>query len=72
MTHSLAAQSLIEITPKHWLDRLVMELKNCFLEGRHYDDYFTILWHCAQNMSYPIFWKAWNGEHLETEELLLT
>jgi HEAT repeat protein len=23
-----------------------------------------VIWHCAQNMSYPDFYRAWYGEHL--------
>ncbi|MGL4503159.1 MAG: NACHT domain-containing protein, partial [Planktothrix sp.] len=30
-------------------------------------DYYEVIWHCAQNLSYPVFYRAWHGEEDEVE-----
>ncbi|CAD0224436.1 conserved hypothetical protein [Planktothrix agardhii] len=34
-----------------------------------YTDYFRILWHCAQHMSYPKFYQAWHESDTTKEQL---
>ena len=40
--------------------------------NKHYNKFDEVLWHCAQNMTYPEFYRAWHGEpsliqNLETQ-----
>ena len=31
-------------------------------DHEHYDQCYKVIWHCAQNMTYPEFYRAWHGE----------
>ena len=61
-----AVSMLEDVLLKSLLGSVVQGLKDCFLEQIKEDDSwrssycFQIMWHCAQNMSYLEFWKAWH------------
>lgn len=62
---------------KHQSTQIVMYIidflkKENEVNNTNYDDNYKILWHCAQNMTYPQFYRAWHGEpsliqNLETQ-----
>ena len=69
----LISKSLIQVMQGRLFAVAVAGLKDNFIheEGDNYD-YSYLLWHCAQNMSYPEFYRAWHGEssplkNLETQ-----
>ncbi|MEG4204839.1 NACHT domain-containing protein [Microcoleus sp. Pol7_A1] len=51
--------------PSDLFPRVVANTKELFNdellaeESEHYESCYAILWHCAQNMSYPEFYRAW-------------
>ncbi|MBW4574707.1 MAG: NACHT domain-containing protein [Aphanothece sp. CMT-3BRIN-NPC111] len=56
-----------KILPSSLLSAIVAGLQNCKpLESKEYG---KILWHCAQNMSYPEFYQAWHGIDPNVEAL---
>jgi HEAT repeat protein len=59
VTHSIAAQSLERIIQAQWFPIVVSSLKDC---RSHYEDCFRVIWHCAQNMTYPAFHQAWHQQ----------
>ncbi|MDM3853423.1 MAG: hypothetical protein PT120_00455 [Aphanizomenon gracile PMC649.10] len=68
---------LENIVQKHQSTQIVMYIidflkKENEVNNTNYDDNYKILWHCAQNMTYPQFYRAWHGEpsliqNLETQ-----
>ncbi|MFQ4137383.1 NACHT domain-containing protein [Nodosilinea sp. PGN35] len=61
-----AAWSLREINHETFFPRVVTGLKDCIRQQLTEDDFeryrccYAVVWHCAQNMSYPNFHKAWH------------
>ena len=66
----LIRKSLLQVMQGRLFAVAVAGLKKNFL-GKHQgnDDYSYILWHCAQNMSYPEFYRAWHGESSPLQNL---
>jgi HEAT repeat protein/GTPase SAR1 family protein len=71
--HRLAADSLTKIIQGDELALVVSGLK-CSLAVRVKDnhlkrlnDCYRVIWHCAQNMTYPAFYEAWH-QHEEVEQ----
>jgi energy-coupling factor transporter ATP-binding protein EcfA2 len=67
-------QCLENIVQRHQSTEIVMYIidflrKENEVNNTNYDDNYEILWHCAQNMRYPEFYRAWHGElkHLENQ-----
>ncbi|SKB13452.1 hypothetical protein PL11201_510080 [Planktothrix sp. PCC 11201] len=70
--HYLARESTIvlkEITTKIEMPNLVNNLKDCINYQREFEPYkirrnryiYDIILHCAQNLPYPDFYRAWHG-----------
>jgi hypothetical protein len=66
--HYLARESTIflkKITTKIEMPTLVNNLKDCINYHREFEPYkiyiYDIIWHCAQNLPYPDFYRAWHG-----------
>jgi predicted NACHT family NTPase len=63
---SLAVNRLKTTLVKPQMAVLVTELKDYLSDEIHendferYRDYYKIIWHCAQNLSYPDFYQAWH------------
>lgn len=60
------ANSLKEILPSHYMPQVVTAHKDYLSEQFYkqnsfrYEAAFSIIWHCAQSMTYPDFYKAWH------------
>lgn len=69
----LIRKSLLQVMQGRLFAVAVAGLKDNFIsEDEDNDDLSYILWHCAENMSYPEFYRAWNGkssplQNLETQ-----
>jgi DNA polymerase III delta prime subunit/transcriptional regulator with XRE-family HTH domain len=63
-----AASSLKKIIAKEQMSELVNALKDCLSEEiykndpHRFDACYEVLWHCAQKMSYPDFYRAWHSK----------
>jgi HEAT repeat protein/energy-coupling factor transporter ATP-binding protein EcfA2/transcriptional regulator with XRE-family HTH domain len=63
-----AGWSLEEISDRHLLSEIVKGLKDCLqkqvkkYDFERYKACQTVLWHCAENMTYPDFYQSWHGE----------
>jgi hypothetical protein len=61
------AQTLTKILQSEHLPQVVIALKDYLSEefyknsSYRYDAVFNIIWHCAENMTYPDFYKAWHS-----------
>lgn len=61
-----AANSLQKIVTNEYMATVITALKEVLLENtetndvKRYQDCVRVLWHCAQKMSYPDFYKAWH------------
>jgi hypothetical protein len=61
------ANSLTKILQKEHLPQVVITLKDYLGEqfynnnSYRYEAVFNIIWHCAENMNYPDFYKAWHN-----------
>lgn len=55
-----AAKSLNQILQKHHLAKVVTELKYCLINDELFKTCYSVLWYCAQNMSYSEFYQAWH------------
>ncbi|MCT7979989.1 HEAT repeat domain-containing protein [Laspinema olomoucense] len=73
-TRRQAAESLGDILrAEEQMQFAVTGLKDCLSHEIHKKDFplfeksFQIIWHCAQNLSYPEFYRAWHGEEDEVE-----
>ncbi|MGA9379282.1 MAG: HEAT repeat domain-containing protein [Phormidium sp.] len=51
----MAAEKLNKILTGDWFSVVVAELKDC-----QHDAAFEVIWHCAQNMTYPEFYQVWH------------
>ncbi|TVP64128.1 MAG: NACHT domain-containing protein [Nodularia sp. (in: Bacteria)] len=56
-----AADSLKKILHPKQLENVVTKLKN-YLNSSQPFIYEDVIWYCAQNMTYPEFYRAWHGE----------
>ena len=69
----LIRKSLLQVMQGRLFAVAVARLKDNFIgEDEDNDDYSYLLWHCAENMSYLDFYRAWHGEasplqNLETQ-----
>ncbi|MBW4662848.1 MAG: hypothetical protein KME01_01380 [Chroococcus sp. CMT-3BRIN-NPC107] len=51
--------------PINQMPQVIAALKTCLSKFGRYDSYwyetcYNLIWHCAQNMTYPDFYKAWH------------
>jgi len=59
--------SILNLLNKQLLE-IVTYLKDCVTQQVYEDDFggfrycYTVLWYCAQNMTYPAFYKAWHQQ----------
>lgn len=67
-TRSKAVESLTNIlTAEEHMPFVVTALKDCLSAEIYKNDFqrfkesFRVIWHCAQNLPYPDFYKAWRG-----------
>jgi HEAT repeat protein len=70
--HISAAQSLNKFIQKQLFSLVVTRLKNYLPNQLHTSRYeyaetiryccYEVIWHCAQNMTYPAFYKAWHQQ----------
>lgn len=56
---------LQEILPVNQMPQVIVALKTCLSKFERYDSYwyetcYNLIWHCAQNMTYPDFFEAWH------------
>lgn len=72
-----AATILLKIQKSTILETVVTELKNSLQDSvsNQYSLYnnkhlhiYEVIWHCAQNMTYPEFYYAWHGDSIQTLE----
>jgi HEAT repeat protein len=75
---NFAFYRLKEILPSRLFPVIVAQLKNCFApldqitknnltcDFSRWSPRYAILWHCAQNMSYPDFYQAWYSQPTST------
>ncbi|WP_368009813.1 HEAT repeat domain-containing protein [Laspinema palackyanum] len=68
------AESLTKIlTTEELMPFVVTGLKDCLSNETYKNDFyryeksFQVIWHCAQNLPYPEFYRAWHGEEDEVE-----
>jgi HEAT repeat protein/energy-coupling factor transporter ATP-binding protein EcfA2 len=72
-----AADSLEEILPNEQLPAIVTSLKDYLsTETYEYDIErfrlcYKVIWHCAQNMSYPAFYKVWYNQPIPSSSEVL-
>ncbi|WP_199924309.1 NACHT C-terminal alpha/beta 1 domain-containing protein [Anabaena sp. WA102] len=68
--HISAAICLIHM-PINLYSSIVKKLKKCLSRQVNYTDdpYFEIFNHCAQNMTYPDFYRTWHGEIYPRQQL---
>ncbi|AFY84625.1 HEAT repeat domain-containing protein [Oscillatoria acuminata] len=73
-TRRQAAESLGDILrAEEQLQFAVTGLKDCLSHEIYKKDFtlfeksFQIIWHCAQNLPYPVFYRAWHSEEDEVE-----
>ncbi|MCT7994823.1 HEAT repeat domain-containing protein [Laspinema olomoucense] len=73
-TRWLAVESLTNILrTEEQIPFVVTALKDCLSDETYENDFylfeksFQLIWHCAQNLSYPEFYRAWHGEEDEAE-----
>ncbi|MCT7975135.1 HEAT repeat domain-containing protein [Laspinema olomoucense] len=75
-TRTQAASSLTNIlTTEEQMSLVVSALKDCLStetdknenDFDRYEESFQVIWHCAQNLPYPEFYRAWHGEEDEVE-----
>jgi hypothetical protein len=61
------ADNLTKILQSEYLPQVVITLKDYLSKqfyknnSYRYEAVFNILWHCAENMTYPDFYKAWHN-----------
>ncbi len=60
-----AADKLQEILPINQMPQVVVALKNYLSKSKQdssyrYEACYRVIWHCAQNMTYPDFFEAWH------------
>jgi HEAT repeat protein/DNA-binding XRE family transcriptional regulator len=67
------AENLKKIMGEYFLARIVIALKGYLSyetsanDSKRFDACYKVIWHCAQNMSYPDFYQAW---HNSTEMII--
>ncbi|MEB3831355.1 HEAT repeat domain-containing protein, partial [Phormidium sp. CCY1219] len=73
-TRRLAAESLGKIlTTEEQMPPVVSVLKDCLSDEAYENDFdrfeksFQVIWHCAQNLPYPVFYRAWHSEEDKVE-----
>ena len=68
-TRRLAAKSLEEIMAEEQMASVVTALKNYLSHETYENDFqqlyncYSLIWKCAQKMSYPAFHQAWHQEY---------
>jgi hypothetical protein len=66
LTRYQVADKLVKNVKSNHLESVVSDLKDCLSQQVYENDYvlydncYKIIWHCAQNMSYPKFYQAWS------------
>ncbi|MHC5728151.1 MAG: NACHT C-terminal alpha/beta 1 domain-containing protein, partial [Nostoc sp.] len=69
----LISKSLVQVMQGRLFAVVVTGLKDNFIgedeDDEDNDDYSYLLWHCAQNMSYPEFYRARHGESSPLQNL---
>ncbi len=70
----LYARLLVKNLQGDYLRLAVFRLKNCLTDQiykndcERFKDCYSVIWHCAQNMTYPDFYQAWHQEE-EVEKI---
>jgi HEAT repeat protein/energy-coupling factor transporter ATP-binding protein EcfA2 len=59
-TREQVANNLVNILQNNLFTQTVIDLKNCLTNSQLFRPCYSVLWHCAQNMSYPEFYQAWH------------
>ncbi|WP_292760100.1 NACHT domain-containing protein [Nostoc sp. NOS(2021)] len=68
--YRLIRKSLLQVMQGRLFAVAVAGLKDNFIgKDEDNDDYSYLLWHCAENMSYPDFYRAWYGESSPLQNL---
>jgi HEAT repeat protein len=68
LTRYQVADKLVKNVKSDQLESVVSDLKDCLSQQVYENDYvlydncYKIIWHCAQDISYPDFYQAWHGE----------
>jgi hypothetical protein len=63
-----AATSLEKILQNHQMPSVVSALQHCLVNEVYETNidlfriFYNLMWHCAQNMSYPAFYEAWHQQ----------
>ncbi|MEB3177639.1 MAG: NACHT domain-containing protein [Nostocaceae cyanobacterium] len=66
--YGIAAAILGDILLSVQMERVVTALRGCVSDETYkndyqrFDDCYSVMWQCAQNMSYPEFYQAWHNE----------
>ncbi|HEY9675221.1 MAG TPA: HEAT repeat domain-containing protein [Waterburya sp.] len=64
----LYARLLVKNLQGDYLRLAVFRLKNCLTaqvyknDCERFKDCYTVIWHCAENMTYPAFYQAWHPQ----------
>jgi hypothetical protein len=64
----LYARLLVKNLQGDYLRLAVFRLKNCLTDQvykndrERFKDCYSVIWHCAQNMTYPAFYQAWHQQ----------
>jgi hypothetical protein len=67
-TYRLSTASLTQIIQDDGLNSAVSSLKNNLANQAKENDFesfeccYSVIWHCAQNMTYPAFYQAWHQQ----------
>jgi HEAT repeat protein len=67
-TRRSAAESLGEILQKSQMPSVVSALQHCLADEVYQTNFdlfskcYDLIWHCAQNMTYPAFYQAWHQQ----------
>ena len=66
-THWQVADSLKKIMRFHNFAEVVFALKKSLNDSQRFNEQcYAVVWHCAQNMTYPTFYQAWHKDTLDT------
>ncbi|MBW4499053.1 MAG: HEAT repeat domain-containing protein [Scytonema hyalinum WJT4-NPBG1] len=58
-TRRQVAYSLEKILPADQMAKVVIDLRD---NSKPNEERYRVIWHCAQNMSYPAFYQAWHHQ----------
>jgi HEAT repeat protein len=69
------SKALIEIIQVDHMAEVVIALKSYLLdwngadknEAERFSNCYSVIWHCAHNLTYPEFYRAWNSEEITSQ-----